>query len=136
VHVSKPTISGDDSLVNGMRIALRLRRDFVVTDAKQLLASARHAYRQLNPGTTEGDAAEAVTSAADAVFTLMEHAGLLGSAADTALARYEGEGLALGGWRAQMTFGDPHPLPPSPDCFANDDVFALPAVSGEDAAAL
>jgi hypothetical protein len=109
-----------------MRIALRLRRDFVVTDAGQLLATARQAHRQLNPGTTEQDAIEAVTSAADAVFMLLEQAGLLGSAADTSLAGYESEGLALGGWRAQVTFDDPRPLPSGPDCFRDDDVFALP----------
>jgi len=32
-------VTGDDPLVNGMRIAVRLRRDFVVTDAERLLVS-------------------------------------------------------------------------------------------------
>jgi hypothetical protein len=127
--VNTPSVTGDDPLVNGMRIALRLRRDFVVTDAGQLLAAARQAYGQLNPGTTEQDAVEAVTSAADAVFTLLEQAGLLGSATDTALAAYEDEGLGLGGWRAQVTVDDPHPLRPGPDCLRQDDVFALPSSS-------
>lgn len=126
VPVSRPAVTGDEPLVNGMRIALRLRRDFVVTDAEQLLAAARRAHRQLNPGTTEQDAAEAVTCAADAVFTLLEQAGLLGNAMDTTLTAYETEGLALGGWRAQVTFDDPRPLPPGPDCFNDRDVYALP----------
>jgi len=110
-----------------MHIALRFRHDFVVTDAEQLLTAARRAYRELNPGTTEQDAAETVTSAADAVFTLLEQAGFLGSGTDSALAACEDDGLALGGWRAQVTLNDPRPLPAGPDCFVNHDVFALPS---------
>lgn len=118
--------------MDGMRIAVRLRRDFVVTDAERLLAAARRAYVRLAPGATEQDAAQEVTSAADAVFTLLEQAGLVGGAADAALAACEDEGLAVGGWRAQVTFGDPHPLPPGPDCLIGDrDVFALPVRPGE-----
>lgn len=109
-----------------MRIAVRLRRDFVVTDAEPLLATARRVYRELNPNVTEQDAAQVVTSASDAVFTLLEQAGLLGSSADNALAEYEDDGMALGGWRAQVTFDDPHPLPSGPNCFDDRDVFALP----------
>jgi len=73
-----------------------------------------------------------VTCAADAVFTLLEQAGFVGGAADAALAAYEDEGLALGGWRAQVTFDEPHPLAPGPDCFSGDrDVFALTVRPGE-----
>lgn len=125
--MSEPRVTGDDPLVNGMRIAVRLRRDFVVTDAERLLATARRAYRDLNSGATEQDAAEVVTCAADAIFTLLEHAGVLGSAADSALAAYDAEGLALGGQRAQVTLNDPRPLPSGRDCFGDHDVFALPA---------
>lgn len=107
---------------------MRLRRDFVVTDAEQLLASARRAYLQLNPAAT--NAAEMVTSAADSVFTILEQAGLIGVAADAALIRYEQEGMALGGWRTQVTFDDPHPLAPGHNCFSDEDVFALPRGEG------
>lgn len=84
-------------------------------------------YQDLNSGATDQDAAEVVTCAGDAIFTLLEHAGVLGSAADSALAAYEPEGLTLGGQRAQVTFNDPDPLPSGPDCFGDHDVFALPA---------
>ncbi|MCW2929169.1 MAG: hypothetical protein JWM19_131 [Actinomycetia bacterium] len=118
-------VAGDDPLADGMRVALRLRRDFVVADAGRLLAAGRRAYVRLNPGASEQDAAEAVTCAADVVFTLLEDAGLIGDAADAALAGYESDGLALGGHRALVTFNDPWPLPVGPDC-AERDVFALP----------
>jgi hypothetical protein len=44
--------------------------------------------QELNPGTTEQDAAEAVTSAADAIFALLEQAGFLIGARGTAVAAY------------------------------------------------
>lgn len=121
-------VVGDDSLADGMRVAVRLRRDFVVTDAGRLLAAGRQAYVRLNAGASEQDAAQAVTCAADVVFTLLEAAGLIGSPADAALAAYEFDGLTLGGQRAQVTFDDPWPLPVGPDCVERD-VFALPPAS-------
>ena len=120
-------VSGSEPLADGMHIAVRLRRDFTVSDAMGLLAAARSAYLELNPGATQNDAAEVVTSAADAIFTLLEHGGLLGHTADRALAAHSGHGLQLGGWRAQVTIDEPHHLPPGFDCFTHGDVFALPA---------
>jgi hypothetical protein len=118
-------VAGDDPLADGMRVAVRMRRDFVVTDAGRLLAAGRRAYARLNPEASEQDAVEAVTGAADVVFTLLEAAGLAGSAADAAVAGYEPDGLTLGGQRTQVTFDDPWPLPVGPDCTVRD-VFALP----------
>jgi len=118
---------GNEPLADGMRIAVRVRRDFTVSDATRLLAAARAAYLDLNPGATQDDAAEVVTSAADAIFTLLEHDGFLGHAADRALAVYSGHGLQPGGWRAQVTVDETRHLPPGPDCFTHGDVFALPA---------
>jgi hypothetical protein len=43
-----------------------------------------------------------VTSAANALLVLLEHAGLLGDLIDSQLAAYAAEGLAIGGWRAQV----------------------------------
>jgi hypothetical protein len=63
-------LTGDEPLADGMHIVVRLRRDFTVTSASRLLAAARVAYVQVNPGTTADDAATAVTSAADAIFTI------------------------------------------------------------------
>jgi hypothetical protein len=64
-------VTGDDPLADGMRVAVRLRRDFVIADAGRLLAAGRRAYVRLNPGASEQDAAEAVTCAADVVFALL-----------------------------------------------------------------
>jgi hypothetical protein len=125
--VDQDVISVGEPLADGMHIAVRLRRDFTVTDATRLLAAARAAYLELHPGATQNDAAEVVTSAADAIFALLEHDGLLGHTADRALAAHSAHGLQPGGWRAQVTIDEPHHLSPGPDCFTHGDVFALPA---------
>ena len=120
-------ISGNAPPADGMHIAVRLRRDFTITDAKRLLASARAAYIELNPGTTDEHAAEMVISAADAIFTILEHNGLIGHADQAELASYGEHGLDLGGWRAQVTVNEQRRLLAGPDCFNQGDVFALPA---------
>ena len=120
-------IIGNESPADGMHIAVRMRRDFTITNAGRLLASARAAYIELNPGTTEHEAAELVTSASDAIFTLLEREGLLGDAVDAQLASHAVNGLDLRGWRAQVTVNETRQLPPGPDCFEQGDVFALPA---------
>jgi hypothetical protein len=120
-------VVGDDPLVDGMRISVRLRRDFTVTDAERLLAAARRAYLDLHPGASADDAALVVTCAADALFEILEHAGLLGDPVDDRLADRASDGLALGGWRAQVTVNEPDPLLPGRDCLRTGDVFALPA---------
>jgi hypothetical protein len=120
-------IIGNEPPADGMHIAVRIRRDFTITNAERLLASARAAYIELNPGTTEQDAAELVTSTSDAIFTLLEHDGLLGDAVDAQLASHGVHGLELGGWREQVTVNEARHLPRGPDCFDQGDVFALPA---------
>ena len=109
-----------------MHIAIRLRIDFTVTDAARLLAAARAAYARANPGAGPQDAVVAVTGAADAVFTILESEGLLGHAADRALAARAGDRLQAGGWRAQVTLNEALRLPPGSDCTDHGDVFALP----------
>lgn len=118
---------GDDPLVDGMALSLRLRRDFTVTDADRLLLTARRIYRELNPDTSADEANGAVTCAADALFVILEHVGLLGDEADDRLSRHTTDELAIGGWRAQIVLGEPAPLSPAPrsDCLRGD-VFALP----------
>src|SRR5690348_13971026 len=64
---SMSRVIGDDPLVDGMTLSLRLRRDFSVTDASRLLTTARRFYLELNPDSRGDDAAEMVTSAADAL---------------------------------------------------------------------
>jgi hypothetical protein len=110
-----------------MNLSVRLRRDFVVADAGRLLAAARRAYQELNSGTSAEEAREMVSCAADALFVLLEHAGLLGDAVDGRLAGYTAEGLAVGGWRAQVVINEPDPLSTRPrgDCLRGDDVFTL-----------
>lgn len=119
-------IAGNEPPVDGMHVVVRLRRDFTVTDAAKLLAAARAAYTRDNPGTGPQDAEAAVTSAADAVFTILESRGLLGAADDRALAGSAGDGLQPGGWRAQVTLNEAYRLPSGWACFEDGDVFALP----------
>jgi hypothetical protein len=119
-------ILGDEPLVDGMTISLRYRRDFVVADAARLLAEARRLHRGLRPGATQADAEATVTSAADAIYTILEHTGLIGDAADARLAAHSETGLELAGWRSEITFNDPEPLRPDYDCLRTDDVFKLP----------
>jgi hypothetical protein len=120
-------VIGDEPLVDGMSLSIRLRRDFTVTDAARLLAAARRTYVRLHPGSTEEQAAEHVTCAADALFVLLEHAGLLGDELDRQLAAHTTDGLAAGGWRAQVITDEPRPLAPEPrqNCLLGDP-FALP----------
>lgn len=110
-----------------MSLSLRLRRDFTVTDADRLLTAGRRIYRELNPDTSAADAAGTVTCAADALFVILENAGLLGDATDGRLCGHATDGLAIGGWRAQIVINEPAPLSPEPrsNCL-RDDVFALP----------
>jgi hypothetical protein len=120
---------GDDPLVDGMSLSVRLRLDFTVTDADRLLARARRIYLDLNPGTSAEEADSMVSCAADALFVILEDAGLLGDTADGRLAGHLQHGLAVGGWRAQVVPNEPWPLSAQPraDCLRGEDVFALPA---------
>ncbi|RFS82034.1 hypothetical protein D0T12_27650 [Actinomadura spongiicola] len=118
--------TGDEPLTDEMALSVRLRRDFTVTDAGRLLAAARRLYRELNPGTGAAEASEMVTCAADALFVILEHAGLLGDATDSRLSGYAADGLAVGGWCAQIVPNEPAPLSPEPrsNCLLGD-VFTL-----------
>jgi hypothetical protein len=120
-------VTGNDPLVNGMNISVRMRLDFVVTDAERFLAAARRAYRAVYPDTDDEQAAQAVTCAADAIFTVLEHARVLPASPDEQLATYDLDGLERGGWRAQAIFNDPWPLHKGGCGFgAAPDPFALP----------
>lgn len=121
-------VVGDDPLTDGMVLSLRLRRDFTVTDADRLLATARRIYRELYPHVSAEDACELVASAADAMFTILEHVGLVSDATDDRLADHAENGLAMGGWLAQVVINEPEPLAPGPrsNCFRTGDLFALP----------
>jgi hypothetical protein len=126
-------VIGDDPLANGMALSVRLRRDFTVTDADRLRATARRIYRELHPDTSADEACEMVMCAADALFVVLEQAGLLGDATDSRLAGHAADGLAVGGWRAQVVINEPDPLSPGPrsNCLRGD-VFALPPDGNED----
>jgi hypothetical protein len=115
-------IIGDEPPVNGMCISLRYRQDFRVTDATQLLDAARRAFLDLYPGSTEADAELHITGAADALFTILEHAGFVWSATETQRV----DGLLLGGSRARVVIDEPDPLLPGWNCFRGDEVFAIP----------
>jgi hypothetical protein len=125
--VSDGEVAGDGLLVDGVSISVRLRRDFTVTDAGRLLAAGRRMFRELHPFASAAEAAAMVTCAADALFMVIEHAGLIGDLVDDRLAGHESDGLAVAGWRAQITVNEPSPLPVGPDCLRAADLFALPA---------
>ena len=92
-------------LADGMNLSIRLRRDFTVTDAGRLLTAARRMYRELNPGTSTDDAEAMVSCAADALYVVLDHAGLIGDAVDDRLTAYRGDGLDGGGWRLTVLRG-------------------------------
>lgn len=117
---------GDTPLADGMTISVRYRRDFVVSDAAGLLETARRMFRELNHASPE-EATAAVTCAADAIYTLLEHDGLIGETIDARLAGHEPDGLTALAWRAEVVLNDPEALPAGPDCYRTGDVFALPA---------
>lgn len=120
-------VIGNEPLADGMSLSLRLRRDFTVTDADRLLVAARRVYCELNPDVSAEEACAVVTCAADALFVILEHAGLLGDAIDNRLADHAADGLAVEGWRAEAVINEPEPLSPGPrgNCLRGD-VFALP----------
>jgi len=119
-------VRGDDGLADGMHVVIRLRHDFTVTNARQLLSAAQNAYVLDNQGVTQNDAAEAVTSVSDVIFTLLEQDGILGAGAEAQLASHAGDGLRTDGWRAQVSINEPMQLSAGWDCFDQGDVFALP----------
>jgi hypothetical protein len=122
-------VIGDDPLVDGMTLSLRLRRDFTVTDASRLLTTARRLYLELNQDSSADEAVEMVTCAADALFVLLEHAGVLGAVADGLLAGHAANGLAVEGQVAQVVLNEPYPLSPHRrgNCLRGGDLFALPS---------
>ena len=124
---------GNDPLANRMSLSVRLRRDFTVTDADRLLTTARRIYCELND-TSADEASEMVTCAADALFVILEHAGLLGDATYSRLAAYAVDGLEVGGWRARAVTNEPWPLAPGPrsNCLRGDEVFMIPHDGTED----
>jgi hypothetical protein len=121
-------VIGGDPLVDGMTLSVRLRYDFTVTDAGRLLATARRLYRELNPDASPDGTEEMVTCAADALFVVLEHAGVFGAATDGRLAGYGADGLAACGRIAQAVINEPRPLSPHPlgNCLYGDP-FALPS---------
>ena len=121
-------VTGDDQLVDGMNLSVRLRWDFTVTDAGRLLVTARRIHQDLNPGTSAEEARAMVSCAADALFVILEGAGLLGDAVDSRLTDHVSDGLEVGGWRAQIVPNEAWPLSalPRADCLRGGDVFALP----------
>ncbi|MCE6994084.1 hypothetical protein LZG04_04545 [Saccharothrix sp. S26] len=118
--------------VTGMTISVRTRRDVVVVDPDRFLAAARSAYRELNPGLTDAEVAEAVADVTDAAFALVERHGDLAPGPDragdpplpgTRLADRPG-GLSPAGRMRQVVL-DERPLQDY-GCFLPDDVFAPP----------
>jgi len=66
---------------SGVRITPRLRHDFTVTGVEKHLATARRATSELDPDTGEERAAQMVTCAPDAIYTLLERNGVVGDLA-------------------------------------------------------
>src|SRR5688500_5280506 len=60
-----------------MTISVRTRRDVVVVDPERFMAAARAAYRELNPGLTDAEGAEAVAAGPAAASALIARDGAL-----------------------------------------------------------
>lgn len=129
--MAEVTIVGDDPPADGMHVSVRVRRDFTIIDADRFLELARQAYRGLHPDAEADEAHAMVTSVADAMFAILEHAGVVGDVVEAKLRSSEASGLMLGGWRAQVTANESDPLLPGRDCLRTDDVFAVPSSAGE-----
>jgi hypothetical protein len=73
-------------------------------------------------------------NSADALFVVLEHAGLVGEPVGTRLSDYVHDGLEAGGWRGQVVVDEPWPLSPLPraDCLRTGDVFARPPEADDD----
>jgi len=50
---------------------------FRVTDPDRLFAAARSAYQEMNPGTSDHDAAEATAGLSDAIYGRLEDESML-----------------------------------------------------------
>ncbi|MHA6762624.1 hypothetical protein [Streptacidiphilus sp. PAMC 29251] len=129
-------LDGVDELTaptTGMTISVRTRQDVVIVDPERFLASARDAYRELDPDATEESAAQNVHDVHDAVFVLLERFGRL--VADTPLSLVglpgqrelgRSDGLSPAGELRQVVLNDPQPLQDY-GCFLPEDPFALPS---------
>jgi hypothetical protein len=122
-------VIGDEPLRDDMLISVRMRRDFYVEDAARVLDAARQAYRELHPDEDPNAALTHVTSAADALFTILEHAGLFSAEIGERLAARSADGLLGMGSRAMAVMDDPVPLI---SCLGPRDPFALPHKMSDD----
>ncbi|MFD9738594.1 hypothetical protein [Umezawaea sp. NPDC059074] len=118
--------------VAGMIISVRTRHDVVITDPEKFLATARQAYLDLNPETTEVEAF--VANVHDAAYAIIERDGRL--VADEPLhppMRVPGErvldrpdGLSPAGTISEIKVDVPCTLQDY-GCSLPEDVFARPA---------
>ncbi len=118
-------VIGDEPLVDGMFISVRMRQDFRVIDADRLLATARQAFLELHAEASPEDAARYVYCATDAIHTILERAGVMGAG----LGEYAPDGLETRAELWRVTPDEPEPLPERPlRCGFGlaEDVFALP----------
>ncbi|MEV0827270.1 hypothetical protein [Nonomuraea rubra] len=124
----------------GMTISVRTRRDVVIVDPERFLASARAAYRDLYPESSEDSAAENVRDVYDAVHILLDRFGRLAADAPETSIRcgHSGpqpgqrildrpDGLSPAGELQQIVLGDQTPLQDY-GCFLPEDPFSLPPI--------
>ncbi len=123
-----------------MTVSVRMRRDVVITDPERFLAAARAAYRDLNPGCGDAEAADAVADVTDALFALIErtwpadgsslwpdlHAPEVGPRAPLPGVRDTDrpDGLSPAGWLLKVVT-EPQPLQDF-GCFLPPDPFSSP----------
>ncbi|MFD0204645.1 MULTISPECIES: hypothetical protein [Saccharothrix] len=116
-----------------MTISLRTRRDVVVVDPDRFLAAARAAYRELNPGLTDAEVAEAVADVTDAAYALIErHGDLVPDLEPIDHRPLPGvrvpdrpDGLSPAGWVRELVVDEPKPLQDY-GCTLPEDLFTLP----------
>ncbi|MEV1120064.1 hypothetical protein AB0I91_33870 [Actinosynnema sp. NPDC049800] len=127
------------SPVAGMTISVRTRRDVVVVDPERFLAAARAAYRELNPGLTDAEVAEAVADVTDAAYALIDRDGdLVPDPAHAGRPPLPGvrvpdrpDGLSPAGRVQELVLDEPQPLQDY-GCFLPEDVFARPTAAHDE----
>ncbi|WP_204044383.1 hypothetical protein [Acrocarpospora phusangensis] len=124
----------------GMTISVRTRQDVVIVDPARFMATARTAYRDLNPDASDEEVAEQIADVYDAVGILLDRLGRLTPDAPAIPLGRGGplpgvripdrpDGLSPAGELHHIVLNDPMPLQDY-GCFPPEDPFALPPDSG------
>lgn len=113
---------------DGMPVSVRLRHDFVITNATLLMDTARDLFRRRCPEVPAAEVPAHVSTAEDAVYELVEAIGISGlHGTKKTHPKWTAAGLAPQGFAGLVRPNDPGPmLPREQSCFDLGDPFAVP----------